>query len=77
MSLVRHLLKRGNKNSYGGRIYMGKSYDKNRRYNERDALLLSLEMQSEILLEFKKLNKLIRVSKSAEKAPKTNLPVKK
>ncbi len=56
---------------------MGKSYDKNRRYNERDALLLSLEMQSEILLEFKKLNKLIRVSKSAEKAPKTNLPVKK
>ena len=75
MSLV--LRKWRTKSKDGGRIYMGKSYDKNRRYSERDALLLSLEMQSEILLEFKKLNKLIRVSKSAEKAPKTNLPVKK
>jgi len=54
----------------GGRIFMGKSYDKTRRYSERDALLLSLEMQSEILLEFKKLNKLLKVGEAMKRKPK-------
>jgi len=48
---------------------MGKSYDKTRRYSERDALLLSLEMQSEILLEFKKLIKLIKKGEQIKRSP--------
>lgn len=48
---------------------MVNKYEKTRRYNERDTLLISLEMQSEILQELKKLNKLIKQGETIKRLP--------
>jgi len=49
---------------------MVRKYDNTKRYTERDALLLQLEIQNEILQELKALNRLIKKGESIKRSPK-------
>ena len=48
---------------------MVRKYDNTKRYSERDAILLQLELQYEILQELKAIKKIIKKGESIKRSP--------